>query len=261
MLIDPRNGEHHDLTSTAAAARTALIASTPRTGSTLLCRALWDTGQIGAPKEYLNPTQVRDWQVRLGSERVRRLHSALVGPLVGLAGQGLWTDDRLRRHLDGVRQRRSSPEGWFGIKLHHHHYRQWFEGPERDLDAWFPGLHVVRISREDRVGQAISWVRARQTGEWAADRPGQRTPRYRRGDIELALRRIERAERGWDEVLAGRGALHVDYAEVVGDLTGTVRRVLRHLGLDDDIDVLTPSLRAQADDVSAAWRARFRDGR
>src|SRR5262245_60646267 len=31
-----------------------IVAATPRSGSTLLCRELWSTGLLGAPYEYLN---------------------------------------------------------------------------------------------------------------------------------------------------------------------------------------------------------------
>ena len=60
MLLDPRNGPAFDLPTPHSPRRTYVIASTPRTGSTLLARALWDTGLVGAPKEYLNPMQIRD---------------------------------------------------------------------------------------------------------------------------------------------------------------------------------------------------------
>ena len=237
-----------------------VVASTPRTGSTLLCRALWDTGRIGAPKEYLNPTQVRDWQVRLGGPVARVTHRALVGPLAAIAGRGPWSDRRLRGHLAGIRARRSSEDGWFGIKLHHHHYRHWFEDPGRALDAWFPDARWVRVSREDRVGQAISWVRARQTGQWATHRVRAREPRYSRRAIEAALRDIERGETGWDRALAGRSVLHITYEELASDLGTAVGRVFDHLGVARTHPPPRPALERQADSESDAWRARFLSG-
>jgi LPS sulfotransferase NodH len=261
VLLDARNSDRHDLSPTTAAARSYLIASTPRTGSTLLCRALWDLDRIGAPKEYLNPVQVRDWQVRLGGPGVRLRHQLLRGPLVGLAGRGPWSDARLRHHLDGVRARRSSPDGWFGLKLHHHHQVRWFERPGRDLDDWFVDARWIRVSREDRLGQALSWVRARQTGQWADHRPARRPPRYRRRAIDAALRDIERGERGWDRILAGRPVLHLSYEELATDLGGCVRRVLDHLGVPGEVPDPTPALSPQADAVSESWRARYLAGR
>ena len=122
-LIDPRNGAEWDLPPFEGEARTYIIASTPRTGSTLLCRSLWDTGVAAAPKEYLNPMQLRDWEVRLGATRRSRfLHRFLVGPAVGFAGRYGWGEAELSAHLARVRARRTGEDGLFGLKIHYHHF-------------------------------------------------------------------------------------------------------------------------------------------
>jgi LPS sulfotransferase NodH len=55
------------------------------------------------------------------------------------------------------------------------------------------------------------------------------------------------------------GPLELSYDEVVGDLTGTVRRVLVFLGIPaENIKTASPSLRKQADDRSREWEARYR---
>ena len=111
-LLDPRNGEAFDLSPAQVPGRTYVVASTPRTGSTLLCRLLWDLGCAGAPKEYLNPMQMRDWEVRLGESRLWSLCCGwLRGPAVGLLGQRRWTREELGRYIDRVRQRRTSAAG------------------------------------------------------------------------------------------------------------------------------------------------------
>src|SRR5688572_4337432 len=101
MLLDPRNGPDWDLPRLAGDARTYVIASIPRSGSTLLGNALWDTHRVGAPKEYLNPMQIRDWEARLAPTWITRArHEVLRGPLVALAGRGPWSRARLDRYLD-----------------------------------------------------------------------------------------------------------------------------------------------------------------
>ena len=121
MWLDPRNGPEWDLPPPQGPQRSYVVASSPRTGSTLLCRALWDSGLAGAPKEYLNPMQLRDWELRFGARRYRWVR----GPLLGLVGRVRWPEPRLAGHLERVRQRRSSG-GWFGLKLHGHHRRRFF---------------------------------------------------------------------------------------------------------------------------------------
>lgn len=251
MLLDPRNGPTWDLPPQPG--RLYVVASTPRTGSTLLCRALWDTGRAGAPKEYLNPMQLRDWEVRLGTPASRLRHLPLRGPLLALVHR--WGPDRLAAHLERVRARRTS-HGWFGLKLHHHHLARW--GVEDLLaDAVF-----IHLRREDRVAQAVSWARALQTGQWASHQRPWLPPLYDRRRIARLLRRIEDGEAGWARLFARHGVvpLRLSYEELVADLPSAVRAVLRHLGLADDVAVPVPDLGRQADAVSRDWARRFRSG-
>ena len=111
-LLDPRNGSPFDLSPPKEDPRVWVMASVPRSGSTLLCRLLWDTGGVGAPKEYLNPMQLRDWEVRFGASPLVRLgYGLLRGRAVALARGMGWSRERLRAHLRRVRERRSDSSG------------------------------------------------------------------------------------------------------------------------------------------------------
>jgi LPS sulfotransferase NodH len=160
LLLDPRNGPDWDLPAPDAPPRTYVVASLPRSGSTLLCNLLWDCGAAGAPKEYLNPMQLRDWELRLGAPAARLRNALLVGPAVGaLAGRWGWGPARVQAHLARVRARRSQG-GWFGLKLHLHHLRRW--AGAAPLEELLGPVRVLRIQRGDRLGQALSWARALQ---------------------------------------------------------------------------------------------------
>ena len=135
MLLDPRNGPRWDLHTTEQNRRSYVVASTPRTGSTLLCRTLWGTGLVGAPKEYLNPMQLRDWEVRLGSPWSSLRHRALGGMSLGLVTRGRWDHQRIAQHLDRVKQRRTASSGWFGMKLHAHCVNASADGSTRRISA------------------------------------------------------------------------------------------------------------------------------
>lgn len=242
-MLDPRNGPDWDLPRFHGARRRYLVASTPRTGSTLLCRALWDTCRVGAPKEYCNPMQLRDWAVRAGS----RSHRLLTGPLVGLAGRG-WSRGRLQRHLDLVEGLRTGPTGWFGMKVHRHHFERW-GGFEADV--------VVRIVRDDRLAQAVSWARARQTNRWADFQTEQVRPRYSRRLIQRCLEAIEADEGAWARQFPQAEVL--TYEGLVSDLNGTVGRVLTRLGEHSSVPVQA-TLTVQADALNQEWAERFRTG-
>lgn len=253
-LLDPMNGPAGDLPTREGVRRVYVVASTPRTGSTLLCRALGETGRIGRPMEYLNPMQLRDWEVRFGSVASRWRHSLLAGPL--LAGVGLgWGPERLDAHLARVMALRTGPTGWFGLKLHAHHRRRWFG--DRAIEEELGTVTWVRMVRRDRLAQAVSWARALQTHQWATTQPAWRRPRYDPAAIAARIEAIAADEADWDRELAGQPVVTLAYEDVVADLHAAVRSVFRHLGERDDVPPPTPGQARQADDESAAWIERY----
>ena len=262
-LLDPRNGMAYDLAPFSGVGRTYLVASTPRTGSTLLCRLLWDTGRVGAPKEYLNPMQLRDWEVRFGATRWARLRNRLLfGPMAGLASRRGWSKERVQAHLRRVRDRRTSPEGFFGLKLHRHHFERFFAGELSAIDDALAVDRWIVLRRADRVAQAVSWARALQSGRWAAHQRFSLPTVYRRGQISRLLAEIEAQEIAWDDYFAARDIvpLRLTYEELVADRVTTVRAVLGFLGVDgaEEVVVPKPDLEPQADSINASWIARYR---
>lgn len=252
--LDPMNGPEGDCPPFEGDRRVWAVASTPRTGSTLLCQALGETGRIGRPVEYLNPMQLRDWEVRFGTWGSRWRHAALSGPLLGPVGW-TWGARRLDAHLARVMALRTGSSGWFGLKLHAHHRRRWFA--DRAIEDVLGPITWVRVVRGDRVAQAVSWVRALQTHQWATTQAPWRAARYDRAAIALRLAAIEGDEADWDRWLAGRRVCVLRYEAIVGDLHAAVKQVFRHLGEADDVPSPTPRIGRQAGDESAAWIARF----
>lgn len=262
-LLDPRNGDAFDLPPTEAPPANWVMASVPRSGSTLLCRVLWDTGRVGAPKEYMNPMQLRDWEARLGATPLRRFtYGLLFGRAAGLARGTGWSKERLAAHLNRVRARRSDASGRFGLKIHYHHLERWFFQRRWSIDELLAPQSWVRIVREDRVAQAVSWARALQSGRWAAHQRATLPSFYRARQIDRLLAEVDRQEAGWDALFEQRDQqpLRVTYEELVDDIPGTVRRVLAHLGVPDaaTVRVAEPDLRRLSDDTSARWIARYR---
>ncbi|MCO4746223.1 MAG: hypothetical protein KC912_15605 [Proteobacteria bacterium] len=262
MLLDPRNGPSWDLPRTTAPRAIYVIASTPRTGSTLLCRSLWDTGMVGAPKEYLNPMQIRDWEVRLGGMASSLRHRALSGPALALAGRLGWGEARVTAHLERVMRRRTSATGWFGMKIHAHHHRRWFG--TRSMESALGPIRWIRIVRADRLAQAVSWERALQTGRWASHQGSSWSlpPRYSRNAIGRRLRTIERDEAWWDDVLAGEDVLHLTYERLHQARATAVREALRHIRVQgaEAIGVHAASIEKQADSLNLDWMRRYQRG-
>ena len=116
-------GPDLDLPDPGEPVRTIIIASMPRTGSSLLSHRLESTGVAGVPDEYFSeralnwmgratglPTVTRATLLRTYGRRVRlhRFWDSAVGFVDGSVG----------RYLDSVVTRRTTPNGVFSVKLH-----------------------------------------------------------------------------------------------------------------------------------------------
>lgn len=241
-----------------------LVCASQRSGTTLLCRALADTGIAGRPEEYFLAVDERE-----------------------LPGWGCWEDGpfglayqaRDRQHyLEIVNELGATPNGTFGAKLMWNNVpwavAKFRELPRfRDLDraagihAAFPDLHVVHVVRRDIVRQAVSWARMVQDGVWVVsdDEPARPTgtPHY---DFDL-IRGLEglvhESERGWRELFDELGL--TPYEVVYEELTSedgyrqAVFGVLDHLGLNTGGITDPPPARThrQSDDLNEAWVERY----
>jgi LPS sulfotransferase NodH len=213
-----------------------MVCSVPRSGSSLLCELLGGTGVAGAPAEFLHPDKMAALQERWGVQTI---------------------DAYLRELL----ARKTSPNGVFGIKAHWGQYRPAFG--EADPRALFPAAQMVIISRQDRLRQAISWVRALQTRKWAdRDRPMVERPAVFDYDhITRKVARIEREEQAWEALFERHGITphRVVYEQLVTAREETVRSVLDALGIETpaDLHIPSPVLGAQADELSDQWVERY----
>ena len=201
-------------------------------------------------------------------------------------GSTFWEDGPLARHY-GVDGRRSSFD-WctgrfdaqrrFGAKLMWN-YVPWMIEKFQELPrfrrsdmveiftAAFPGLRAVHLIRRDRLRQAISWLRAAEEEVWVVseDEPARpvREPVFQYEVLVGMMDLLAKGERSWMGLYEHLGVrpLEVVYEDLtaVDGFEPTVRRVLRHLDLDDSIEI--PRLRTwrEADAITDEWVDRFRD--
>ena len=180
-VIPPLYGVDHDFPRRIEKPTTRLmIASIPRTGSTLLCTLLWRTGVLGAPMEYLNLlNRDHDMVPRLGS-----------GSL-----PDYW------RELQHVR---TSPNGVFSFKAFPQDFRQ-LAGRSADMLAEIWADKVVYLRRRDKLAQAVSYSRAFHSGKWFADVGERTSPQYDSKIISQAMSWIEDLEKGWELLFERKG--------------------------------------------------------
>ncbi|HET6619261.1 MAG TPA: Stf0 family sulfotransferase [Dongiaceae bacterium] len=218
----------------ASGDRGYLICSSPRSGSTYLAELLASTGVLGVPREYFNPLD------RWG--RTNKERPGDVRPL-------------FRRVLTSG----ATPNGVYGLKSHADHFAAVVAviDPMRAL----PHLKLVRIRRQDMLAQAISWMRAQQTGQFHAAKRPKGAPRYDASAIRGLIALLAEQTAIWDRILAASGGvpLEIEYERLVEDPQREVDRVARLMGVPSPvpIDPARVKLTVQRDELSAAWHRRF----
>ncbi|MBA2595174.1 MAG: hypothetical protein H0V00_00925 [Chloroflexia bacterium] len=242
-----------------------LVLATPRSGSTLLGQGLQATGVAGDPKEFFGH-KMAFWMERWGTPTLPAYTARLI-------------------------QVRATPNGVFGAKLLYgqlqHLERTARQDPEladlplaEIMTRLFPHLHWVWVTRDDKVRQAISWFKARQTGVWGQDR-GRDTVKlgaaWRRGDeplqpgelvfhydgIAALFRQAEAEDAAIGRFFADSGIepFHVVYGEFSPRYEETVFDLLRWLGVESPSDLKLPRPRTTklADDRTEEWVAHFQE--
>jgi len=210
-----------------------MICATPRSGSGYLCDLLASTRMLGNPLEYFNT-------------KGRRLTDP------GYPGNPA-------AQLEIVRSRGATGNGIYGVKLLVLQLKR-LEGridPFRDL----PKLSLIRLRRRDRLGQAISLVRAMQTQQFASSQPQSGVASYDAARIRRCLRSLEEQEARWDHILRRLGAAPLEfiYEDVLRDPQAAINRIAALMGLTAPapIDRALVSYKVQRDESSTEWRARF----
>jgi LPS sulfotransferase NodH len=241
-----------------------LILATPRSGSTLLGQGLQASGLAGDPKEFFGP-KMPFWMERWGTPALESYVARLVPA-------------------------RSTPNGVFGAKLLYQQLIHLESAARQDphlsdlplasiLAHLFPNLHLIWVSRKDKVRQAISWFKARQTGVWGQDtrREGPKLGRaWRIGDEpllpgELAFdyegiadlfRQAETEDAAIKRFCAesGQGVYRVLYEDFAPRYEETVADILRWMNIaPGNISLPRPRTVKLADDRTDEWVERFQE--
>ena len=240
--------------------RTVLLCTHPRSGSTLLGEAMYFAGGLGCPLEYFHagfrPSFARRWD----APDYARLSAA-------------------------VNRHRTTPDGTLGVKLFWRDIEEVARDADPELERFanvppsdvpadyyaaladhvarlFPNPQFVHLWREDRLRQAISAVRAVETGRWrsipgaAQDDPPAAAP-FDAERIERIMGYSDYCHGHFRNLFAAMGATphSLSYEALTGDYVTSVRAVLRHLG--SDAEPRAPRMRRQADSASEAMVLRY----
>jgi LPS sulfotransferase NodH len=240
-----------------------IICATPRSGSTLLCGFLSAMQSMGAPDSFfmrdVDPVWVQAW---------------------GLPARGDLDDGAYgRAFLAAVMAAGRGPSDVFGLRL------MWdsLGDLQAMLAAVYPGLDddharlraafgevvFVHLTRADKLAQAVSRVRAEQSGLWHIAPDGRELerlsppvpPHYDRARIAAVLAKLERADAAWQRWFDAQAIqpLRLRYGDLAADPQAEVARICAAMGVAAPaLGALRPEVAKLADAVNADWIARFR---
>jgi LPS sulfotransferase NodH len=124
-----------------------------------------------------------------------------------------------------------------------------------------PNLHFVYLTRDDLLGQAISWARALQTEQYRSTQPAKRPAVYDADLIRSQLTAIvrERAQRETFFAQTGIEPLRIVYERFLEDRSSYVDRVANLMSIENPVvDQRKVELVIQRDAVTEQWKQRFR---
>ena len=236
-----------------------------RQGSTMLCDALERTGVAGRPGEWIGPYwETQDLLGIHGCRGLPELQEKLWSR--GATGNGVlgvnvsFIGIPFGKMMDSLKTSQSMPPS-----LSH-------------LDVWeriFPNHRHIHLTRRNRLRQAISWWKAIQTDIWHrtetmtlqgrcsvsghAEASDDLEEKYDFNAIMHLVSDAAANESALQDAFSGNGItpLTLVYEDLVGNLPGTVHRVLEYLGISDRPTVEKSKYQQLSDDLSERWYERL----
>ena len=260
--------------------RSYLICATPRSGSTLLCEALTNTGVAGNPKEYFESLKVSG-QPRRPGEYFTSFESPEIAELLGghsrLDNRPTATQSisNYADYLAQVLQEGTTPNGVFGAKLMWGYFDDFISNlwdipsyremsPPHLLSTIFPNLHYIWVTRSDKVRQAISLWKAIQTWTWREDESPtnhlnhqKRHLHFHLAAIDHLVQQIVEHERAWQRYFDQSAVqpYRVIYEDLAANYETVALHILQYLDIPipDNLIFAQRRMKRQADRLSEQW--------
>lgn len=267
-----------------------LICATPRSGSTLLCEALTNTGIAGNPKEYFEalkdtglPRRPKEYFETLENAEI----SELLGDYTRLDDESVqplfWNSASYADHLTRVIEEGTTANGVFGAKVMWGYFGDFISNLQLipsyktvavpDLLATiFPNLQYIRVTRLDKVRQAVSLWKAIQTWTWKMEEETENSTgraqlpphklTFNFEAIDHLIQQIVAHESAWQQYF-DQSSIHpftVVYEELAISYEETLFKVLRYLQIPvpENLVLAKRRMKRQADRLSEEWVQQYR---
>jgi LPS sulfotransferase NodH len=239
-----------------------IICGTPRTGSTLLCDLLASTGRAGNPDSFYGRKFMPDWAAAW----------RLADPAT------MSERDYAIAYLDAAMRVGRAETPIFGLRL----MRENLDELSEILDLIYPGLQsdtarfekafgkilYIHLFRENKLEQAISYVKAEQTGLWHIAPDGTeierlappQDPHYDFARLKSEVERLEAYDAAWLGWFAAQDItpLRIGYETLSADPAASLARICQALGIPppNRADV-KPGVAKLSDATSREWSRRY----
>jgi len=213
---------------------TYIIASERRSGSHLLASLLRNSRQAGIPLEYFHRRHWDEWRLARGS--------------------GASNNQTLYKLLITTR---TTPNGIFSFKAH---WDQFTFFSSLGLEHFARRAKFIRISRRDKLAQAISLAIARQTGSWSYEQGVKKKPIYSRKAIQSALLHIARQSFLWSQYLdCNCIQFHqVYYEDICNDRYVTMKKLCEYLEIEWNRET-SETTAIQRTSINAEWKNAYQN--
>lgn len=231
-----------------------IICTTHRSGSNLLCELLIRTGVAGKPDEY--------FYTGFFPKLFDRFNS-----------------DNFEEYLPAVVDANTTPNRVFGVKMmggdyFHDFIEQFRQLPSyRDqnitsaemLADWFPDLRYIWLTRRNKVRQAVSFIKATQSGVWRSDHPPvsnkNKNPTYNFKVLDRQVSKLSYEEALWQDYFDESGVtpLTLVYEDFTQAPEETTRQILDFLEIPIPPNWQLTEIRQKklADTLSARWVQQY----
>jgi trehalose 2-sulfotransferase len=240
-----------------------ILCTSPRSGSTLLCSLLAATGVSGNPKSYFHRPDISNWMEELGVELDPDMSEREV----------------LRTVFQAVSLKGSGKTGMFGLRLQQHSFDFFVEklvvlfpnqaNDKERLQAAFGRTLFVHLTRLDKVEQAVSYVKAQQSGLWHLAHDGtelerlspHQEPAYDRLGLHKCYESMKAYDRNWQDWFRKQGIepYRISYEALALDPIKTLSQLLDRLGIGREAALgVEVGVKKLADCTNHNWSRQFR---
>lgn len=241
--------------------RSYFLCTMPRSGSTMLCDLLTQTGVAGRPNSFFRPQSMADFakEWNVPAQTLEGFDQSYIDTAItqGTAGTGcfgmriMW-----QNNMPGLLKRLGAlyPEASTALEK---------------LQAGFGPLKFIHLARADKVAEAVSLAIAEQSGLWHRNADGTELERiappaepiYNAAQIHEAYREVTTGQDAWANWFAAQDItpIRVTYEALAEAPDTQLARILIFLGLDPGKAAgITPGTARLANQRNRDWTKRFR---